>query len=37
MTERYVMQGESIEAVATCTNFRSLAVATTEKLTRPPQ
>jgi hypothetical protein len=37
MTERYVMQGESIEAVATYTNFRSFAVATTEKLTKPPQ
>jgi len=37
MTERYVMQGESIDAVATYTNFRSFAVATTEKLTKPPQ
>lgn len=37
MTERYVTQGESIDAVATYTNFRSFAVATTEKLTKPPQ
>ena len=37
MTERYVMQGESIDAVATYTNFRSFAVATTEKLAKPPQ
>jgi hypothetical protein len=37
MTERYVMQGETIEAVATYSNFRSFAVATTEKLTKPPQ
>lgn len=37
MTERYVAQGEQIEAVATYTNFRSFAVATTEKLTKPPQ
>ena len=37
MTERYVAAGESIEAVATYTNFRSFAVATTEKLTKPPQ
>lgn len=36
MTERYVMRGESIEAVATYTNFRSFVVATTEKLTKPP-
>ncbi|HEX8028378.1 MAG TPA: hypothetical protein VF491_07955 [Vicinamibacterales bacterium] len=37
MTERYVMRGESIDAVATYTNFRSFAVATTEKLNKPPQ
>jgi hypothetical protein len=37
MTERYVMRGESIDAVATYTNFRSFAVATTEKLAKPPQ
>jgi hypothetical protein len=37
MTERYVMRGETIDAVATYTNFRSFAVATTEKLTKPPQ
>jgi hypothetical protein len=37
MTERYETRGESIEAVATYTNFRSFAVATTEKLTKPPQ
>ena len=37
MTERYVLRGESIDAVATYTNFRSFAVATTEKLTKPPQ
>lgn len=37
MTERYVMRGESIDAVATYTNFRSFTVATTEKLAKPPQ
>jgi hypothetical protein len=37
MTERYVASGESIDAVATYTNFRSFAVATTEKVTKPPQ
>ena len=37
MTERYAAQSETIEAVATYTNFRSFAVATTEKLTKPPQ
>lgn len=37
MTERYVSRDESIDAVATYTNFRSFAVATTEKLTKPPQ
>ena len=37
MTERYVMRGESIDAVATYRNFRSFVVATTEKLTKPPQ
>jgi hypothetical protein len=37
MTERYVLRGETIEAVATYTNFRSFAVVTTEKLTKPPQ
>lgn len=36
MTERYVMSGETIEATATYTNVRSFAVATTEKLTKPP-
>jgi hypothetical protein len=37
MTERYVMTGETIDAVATHSNFRSFAVATTEKLTKPGQ
>lgn len=37
MTERYVTRGESIDAVATYSNFRSFVVATTEKLTKPPQ
>jgi hypothetical protein len=37
MTERYVMRGESIDAVATYTNFRSFAVVTAEKVTKPPQ
>jgi hypothetical protein len=37
MTERYTMPGELIDSVATYTNFRSFAVATTEKLTKPPQ
>ena len=37
MTERYVLRGETIEAVASYTNVRSFAVATTEKLTKPPQ
>jgi hypothetical protein len=37
MTERHVSPGESIDAVATYSNFRSFAVATTEKLTKPPQ
>lgn len=37
MTERYETRSELIEAVATYTNVRSFAVATTEKLTKPPQ
>ena len=37
MTERYVIRGESIEAVATYSNFRTFTVATTEKLTKPPR
>ena len=37
MTERYEMRGELVEAVATYTNFRTFAVTTTEKLTKPPQ
>ena len=37
MTERYEMRGELVEAVATYTNVRSFSVATTEKLTKPPQ
>lgn len=37
MTERYVARTETIDAAATYSNFRSFAVATTEKLTTPPQ
>ena len=37
MTERYVTRGELIEAVATYTNVRTFVVATSEKLTKPPQ
>lgn len=37
MTERHAMPGEWIDAVATYTNFRSFAVATTETLTKPPK
>ena len=36
MTERYVARGEDISAVATYSNFRSFAVSTTEKVTKPP-
>jgi hypothetical protein len=36
MTERYVMTGESIDAVATYSDFRSFTVSTTEKVTKPP-
>jgi hypothetical protein len=37
MTEHYATPGESIDAVATYSNFRSFAVSTTEKLTKPQQ
>ncbi len=36
MTERYVTPGESIDAVASYSDFRSFTVSTTEKLTKPP-
>jgi hypothetical protein len=36
MTERYSLAGETIDAVATYSDFRSFAVSTTEKLTKPP-
>jgi hypothetical protein len=36
MTERYTMAGESIDAVAQYSNFRSFGVSTTEKLNKPP-
>lgn len=37
MTERYVMGGETIDAVATYTNARTFVVATSEKVGKPPQ
>jgi hypothetical protein len=36
MTERYVHPGETVDAVATYSDFRSFAVSTAEKLTKPP-
>jgi hypothetical protein len=36
MTERYSMTGETIDAVASYSDFRRFAVSTDEKLTRPP-
>ena len=36
MTERYSGTGQTIDAVATYSNFRSFAVATSEKVTKPP-
>lgn len=36
MTERYSMTGETIDAVARYSDFRSFTVSTTEKLTKPP-
>jgi hypothetical protein len=37
MTERYETRAELIEAVATYSNVRSFAVATTEKVAKPPR
>jgi hypothetical protein len=36
MTERYVMTGETIDAVARYSDFRRFTVSTEEKLTKPP-
>ena len=36
MTERYVMTGETIDAVARYSDFRRFSVSTGEKLTKPP-
>jgi hypothetical protein len=36
MTERYSMTGETIDAVASYSDFRRFAVSTDEKLTKPP-
>jgi len=36
MTERYSMTGETIDAVATYSDFRRYTVSTDEKLTKPP-
>jgi hypothetical protein len=36
MTERYRMTGETIDAVARYSDFRSFTVSTTEKLNKPP-
>ena len=36
MTERYRMAGETIDAVARYSDFRSFTVSTTEKVGKPP-
>ena len=36
MTERYSSNGETIDAVAQSSNFRSFTVSTNEKITKPP-
>jgi hypothetical protein len=36
MTERYIATGETIDAIATYSDFRRFKVATDEKITKPP-
>ena len=36
MTERYSVTGETIDAVASYSDFRRFSIATDEKITKPP-